>query len=342
MMSRHATPSTAWVPRSYLGLILLGGLLLAALISFSRLSPGDIKNALAALSIANVTLFFILYYAHILLASTRWEMIITAGAPEQRFPLGLFMYTLALGQLAKYLPASSAASAGAKIAGLKLDGDVRYERSFLSILVEWVFNLTFLIILGTVAVLRFNGATDGTVIFSGICLILTAGAALVFSMGPVLMLFASALLTAARIFHKGALADRVLTAMGSEMTTSSFSRLMLAKIFLYTCLFYLVAIARLWLMANLFAEVTFVQMLTVFPVMMGVSLLAFTPGGLGVVELGWTGAMIYLGMGAEQALAFALLKRIMDDPSTCVIVLGSKLTMAQSSRNNRTRQTTSS
>ena len=321
------------IPATYLSTLLLGVLMMVAIFSFTRISLSNFRDIFSVITGWDILFLFVLYSFHIGFAAARWKMLILGNQKKVSHNRGLFIYNITLGQLAKYLPVSSVASAGAKLAGLKLDGNVRYERTLRSVLLEWIFNMAVLGVLSTVAIAASSfDVSELCIFFLAASLFLLAGGLLVFFFNPLSSLFSTALVFTVRLFRKGALVSRILEAMSDEIGDERISRQGIVVMYLFTCAFYAFAIVRLWAMALLFGDISLVQIMIVFPVMMGISLVAFTPGGLGVMEVGWTGAMIFLGMSQEDALAFALLKRVMDDPSMCVLVIGSKLTMLLSQK----------
>ena len=55
--------------------------------------------------------------------------------------------------------------------------------------------------------------------------------------------------------------------------------------------------------------------------MLAVSLLGMTPSGLGLVELGWTGLLMHLGVPKEEAAGFAVVRRVVDESSLLLLTL---------------------
>lgn len=315
-----------WVrsPRfGYWSGLVLGGLLVWGVFHYSSLSLDDLVQSLAELSLVEYGILIFLYGLILWLSSRRWSLIVRRLGGESSFVPGFFFYNIALSQAARLLPLGHVAGFSAKLASLKIDGGTSLGRGLCCGVTEALFNL---FAIGCLAV-------------SGIILVVMDGATAVSTTMIVVFVFGACTLFVLRF----GLFLRIILAVHGALSRilGRFPRLaaplegfrekvgsivlepeMVARMLAYTLCFYLLGLVRcfflVWFMDM---DVSAVGFFSLYPVMLVVSLLGMTPSGIGIVELGWAGLLLHLGVPKEEAIGFAVVRRVVDESSLLLLTV---------------------
>lgn len=304
----------------YITSLLLGVLMVIAIISLARLTWTDVLSSLSAIPAWGYALFFGMYFVHLFLVSCRWSVIVRMVNGGGSYTPGFFYYNIALAQMARLLPLSHIAGFGTKILSLKVDANTPVSRGLHCGMVEAIFNLfAIFLLIATGLIINLGGGSPGS------CLLAASGAAICIA---VFILKFDLLLRILFWFVRklSTLAGHILPFPGwfdsvrKVVDDIHFSPRQVTKILTYTLSFYAIGLSRalflLWLLGIDVAAVDFYAM---YSFSLIASLVGITPAGLGVVELGWMGILLHLGVSAELAASYALVKRIVDDTSLALL-----------------------
>ncbi|MDC0335715.1 flippase-like domain-containing protein [Pseudodesulfovibrio sp.] len=306
----------------YAGSLLIGVILVAIVVSLSRLSWAEVQAALYTISMAGYLLLFGMYTVHLWLVSRRWSLVVRRVSNVGVYAPGFFFYNITLAQVARLLPLSHMAGFGTKLFSLKVDSGTPVTHGFFCTLVEIVFNLFTigLMVLSGLIILLGSGTMLAGILSAISALVCTVVFVFwfkeLFSLGLALISRIAGLFGRFRI-----MADRV-EAVRSLADTLSLPCPLVVKMLALTISFYALGLARglfiAWLMG---IEVTALDFYSIYALSLLISLVGITPSGLGVVEAGWVGILMHLGIPADQAASYALVKRIVDE-TTLILLAG--------------------
>lgn len=307
----------------YFGGLLVGTLLLFALFSISQLSFAQVENTLSDISLAMYGVLVGMYALHLFLASKRWKLIVLEIGRQKDYVPGFFFYNLTLGQLSRILPLGYLAGFGVKMASLKIDGGTPVTQGFCCTAVEVVFNLFTISLLAVCGCIVYFCNLSGSVAMVVSALVVLAYCSVF------IFFYRSILRVLLVILRKGSgfvgrlssLAEH-MGELQCEVDKVAISRGLATKMLAYTLAFYALGLVRCLVIAHLVGiDVNYTSFTALYGVSLLFSLVGLTPAGLGFVEVGWVGILVFLGVATDQAASFAVVKRILDEGTVLLLAI---------------------
>ena len=307
----------------YWGGLAIGILLVWAVFQYSSLSLDGLLHSLVKLSLVEYGILIFLYGLIIWLSSRRWSLIVRQVSGQTSFVSGFFFYNIALSQTARLMPLGHVAGFGAKLASLKIDGGTSLGRGLCCGVTEALFNLFAIacMTLSGVILVLMDGATILSTVVIAAC-VSAACILFVARFGFFLRIILVVLGWLSRIAGRFPRLAVPLEGFREKVGCIVLEPGMAARMLAYTLCFYVLGLVRcLFLVWFMGLEVSAVDFFAFYPVMLAVSLLGMTPSGLGLVELGWTGLLMHLGVPKEEAAGFAVVRRVVDESSLLLLTL---------------------
>jgi len=249
----------------------------------------------------------------VLLASCfKWRLVVRHHHPEAGLSWGHIFHYYALARLTGMFLPMPLSDMGVRMASLRVGHRVSVIDAGYTVYAERSFDLLAMLLSAAPAVLFLSGrwtATQATLLYLAVVAVVTA----VLLRRPLLVV---GLMSA--LFEWGRRWLRRIPRM-SEWTGAAAPRradetLLPGR---DAFLLYAVSLVILWLMTLRFysllvavrVEVGFIPLYFCVAIAQAVSVLAFTPGGLGILEAGWMGLFSIIGMRGDQILLAVLSAR---------------------------------
>lgn len=311
------------------GLALLGCAMSAALLALLfRSLPFDAaawRASLAEVRWAGLAGILGTTLLHCAITALKWRLVTRVTARGADLGLGFYAYTALIGLLGQVLPMHVALLAGrsvalrghARVPLRRGAGGVLYDQAF-DLLVPALMLVPLLLVLGAAVSLR-----TGTLI--AVLLALAAGVALATLGEPVIRAVLGPLVGRLPARWRESAALRSL----QQDRPALASRVTLATLYGYSLLRFSNLVLRAWLVAwTLNLNISWMVILFANGAVTLSLILAFVPGGLGVVEWGWVGMLLAFGVPAEAAAHYAISSRLFALAALAIVNLANLLIAA--------------
>ncbi len=280
--------------------------LLAFIIFYFFLSKIDIRNVAKAISNANTYLLvfaFLLYYISFLFKSFRWKVIIKNIGFKTRLTsiyeiyfLGQFVNTILPGRIGDFYRAQL----------MKANYGIARSKIIATIFNEKIIDLTFIISLLLISVVVLFGIN----IPKGIIQILILGLILIIVIFSLLIFMKKLRMI---LFSQIPKNIQIIAENFEKSYLKSINFRTLPIILIYTLLIWFFEFLIFFLVTKSIGLKLSISLI-IFSVLMAnlLLILPITPSGLGVVEAGVIGVLIFVGINKDISVAVALLNNIVN------------------------------
>lgn len=295
----------------------VGLAIIVALFSASGVSLADLGTIVLAVPLWFYALLAGLQAIILLLASLKWRIILGQLPVGGRvLPLGDALAGTSLGALAGQVLPIQLVTPIVR-AWVARPHQISAARAMGTSVFEQVFEVVVLLSMGLISALVLVGQFGPA--WSGFAA-LAAGLAVVFLISPVFRILRLFTLWASG--HLPAGIANVSAALATALQqAASFPQKILFQLTALSFLRYLgMLTVNVWTIAILYPNADIVFLALAYPTILLVMSLPFIPGGLGIVEVTWTGVLIAQGMPPAQAVQVALSLRLVSTIAFLAIV----------------------
>jgi|GEM_PF-6497680 len=302
----------------HLGLLALGGLLAALVLKASGMSLAALLDRSREVKIGFLLLSVAGYGLQSFFVAERWAVLLGSYAELRRLPKGFIYYATNLGLLlTSFVPVFG--NIGAKSLVCKLEHDLPVAKTMFAVSLEYLAGFTVIaamIVPGSLFALHLLPAAAAMAVLVVVSTALLLGFPRIYRF--LLSFFRILLSFGERLFGKiGFLKDlavrvNVLSEGFADLGSRASTRLAG-----FSLLSYFAGLGRAYLCVLAFGiPIGFFRFSLLFSWGYALSCVGITPGSLGVAEAGWYGVLTYAGIGRENAVFFALGKRVVDIGAT--------------------------
>lgn len=299
----------------------IGLLLIVVLLLLGDIS--DLRSLLEA-NMALLMLAFLCTATAALISSHRWGLIVRELTWPRVYPKGFFLRYVLLGQALTFLVPQDLGAMGAKTASLRVMAGVPTTTSVYSVLLDRMLDLLVMAALSLPAVL-FLGRVIGFEAATGLALfqlgLLLGSHLLPERLTPVRI---SAVLYTVILRLVGLVPGVARRLPSAEIGSQGYelSRSTSFRLTAYTILRFLLFVIRAYIIgAALGSQIPFSVFFLGMPLAQLSLVLAITPAGLGITELGWYAVLSAAGIPQPDVLLFIVGSRAFNVFSVLVLAL---------------------
>jgi uncharacterized protein (TIRG00374 family) len=292
-----------------LGLMIMGALIYSAPSVFQRMLSANLLYMLYA---------FLMTLAIILLTAYRWWLLLEKSMDYSPPLFGYLVYYVLTGaSIGMFVPNRDLGEMGVRIASVKLYHQVPFNRVMLSVIVDRIFDIFILIPISIISIPFFCGWISSYLSLAALTLI-----ALLCITG--ILNYKQAYDTLFRLIQNLYIfiyprwrrlpllcRIRLPEPQTFGLLSEVISPQIMTKAFILTSFKYLALALRAFFIAcALNLNISFSIFFLSTSLAQASMILAFTPGGLGINELGWYGALSLLGVKSPQIIPFLISHRL--------------------------------